>query len=1021
MAKIIDDGFKINCAKTLTEVIKLKFTKKNISVDSFLTKDSPEEDFATFNGICNSLISEGAFDSIFKFITLFFVGETNYNLDAINAKFKNITVNKKYTLFDICNLFLEELDNSLGNNMFPKIRYENYFVATKMTVCKYVLAFSDKEITSGIPKDFSDKIFKTSAEIRKAELDAMSAELEYFEISESKREELSEKFAFGVLCSVLPAYRFNNDISQIDSLQCREHYLYAVENIVLPLFNKYYSRDKILDACCYGFTYIMSELWVVLTALSIVFYYKRFNSANLNSKEPAQVYPNSIIPERFVDAVKEKFDNEKFIDKLFDCALVRIISYGDSHLQEASEEYVEKYLAEHIVIDRGIAKNIAKYVAAYVVSNEVLTYDEYVEKHIKSNEKIANNKDIKKYIISGKHKTIIDRLKKNEHIEKIEKLSKNKAVQAKSAAKKMYEEKIKLVCAHIQIGEPLADFIINNEEMLNQLTVNRVGFLNQYEIDDLFVLALIFLFMCGNDKKCIKLLTENKHKIASRHIQTPYIKLFLSKLILSCDDKNTAEDLKVFTQFGISDAQLKSRKTEIVAVADKLADKLLKIEEHIKSSEYFTYYEATKQLYDNYKIKSFIADIKATIASGEVPSKSDFKRLCTTAEAFAWNGCIHFGMLHQEFPEIPAMVDNDDKLIGIPYELWHPITEILEESKNLISTHYPETEQCKLWLLMKVLLDKHLVGLAVDSALKDFEKVKGMKNNVSDEFFLQELDKNIQELADVLHTSNAQRGEIKNAKEKLNGDVLAFIKEYFPEQPDKNLYYAVSNAVKEDIEKYLVTSKLVYDYLNSLNNSENLDYAPALISLTKAIELILCENLYKPMKVNMYNKNYINNDVTKPKDKPFGINNEAMGTYVGLIWDRADKNKSKIEKVSGKLTVTNPNKHFDFYGGNNCLNIPVLKNYKKVDLRLLDYSLEHYEETETPVIKNFGNDNEENRLLLACSLDYIRAKYRNPVAHKDIIQKTVFEDARNSLLYDKEYKNAHGVFWMLLSILKKQD
>lgn len=911
------------CENTLMNVAESFPRKWDTSPDFFLTKSCPKNYFESFAALCKTLVRNGDFGIVFRFILLFYTEGDDikrvYDLDTISELFKKIKVNDNYSLDDIRGLFLAELQKNGDTDCSETFcDFSDFAVASKMTICKYILSIHEKQIPDGMPENLVKTLCEKCANIK----------------SEHSKAYI-EKFTVGILLSLANAYRFDNEANELHSDKCKNDYLSLAETLILPLYIKHHSRDKLFSATCYELSAFSEELHIVLSSFLDT-------RAGFSYAKSEKVSYKEIKADRFLEIINEKFDCKELLHKFDSCRMYNFL-------------------------------------------------------------------DIPK--------------------------------EDKNAIKNKNDEKAKIILSHSALGTPIVDALLCLDK-----TKNFLNPMNSNMATELFLYGITLMFLNGETEKCKTTLLEHKSGITDKYIHTPYLKLIISKLIISCDDLHDAEALKVLSKSGFSRTKLKRREKEVIKVALSLTESLIaaekfikgEIEEFVRLSELepsvdeiesykrcsrrFKRKGIDKLLYETEKIDAFINSLNNTLKEGIVPSREDYKKLRITAEAFACDQGIDLGLLRTEYPKLSSYFFNkdadgnprpncaDDKIYGNTY-FSSRINSILSDSENIIDTHYPEIEQALLWYSIEDEFDKIIEFLIKRSAYDNYLYAKELltKEQIDDGVFWEKLEKRAKEFNNKLRY---EKKNIDKAKLRIENQIKSFVKKYFPQTPDKNLYFKLSQPVKACVEEQLLTSQLVFNYLEFLEmccQNTRFDYSAALISLTSSIELVLCEKLYKKIANNIKAANQ--NNRTK--------GNPTLGDCVYMLWDISDNNNSKIVVSNGKLTVTNPNRYFDYYGGNDCLDIPGLKRFKDLDLNIHYYTPGNNGKSERiETTRRFGDDDEENRLIFACALDYIRYKFRNPAAHKELVEKSTFENAKRSLLYGKELENAQGVLWILLSILK---
>jgi len=240
-----------------------------------------------------------------------------------------------------------------------------------------------------------------------------------------------------------------------------------------------------------------------------------------------------------------------------------------------------------------------------------------------------------------------------------------------------------------------------------------------------------------------------------------------------------------------------------------------------------------------------------------------------------------------------------------------------------------------------------------------------------------------------------------------------FMDMYVNEDTERNILKNLSPKYETTVFDYLVTSETVFRYLSNQASPEKYDYSPALISLTKALELIL-DYVYSQMDVRWFR------GLSEEKEKKyFRENGERkkkleLGPYIEILRD------SQME-VSGKgsqrdLYVKHridPRKStFVQWNGDAVLDISKLSSLTAIPITMSTKDVEGKWVGGSFYFQDGEDD--YNRHLLVQGLDYIRSNYRNRVAHKDILKMVSVEECRDLLIMTE------NLLWILLYIIRPQ-
>lgn len=317
----------------------------------------------------------------------------------------------------------------------------------------------------------------------------------------------------------------------------------------------------------------------------------------------------------------------------------------------------------------------------------------------------------------------------------------------------------------------------------------------------------------------------------------------------------------------------------------------------------------------------------------------------------------------------------------------------------------------------KLLSTKRINMLQDQSLEQTITRISELKQSLSgkgatDEEILKVLEDIVQDLS--------ERSVIKDSKwemirEELYLMELSFYESYGMEPED--LVDEKLNSDAYTFWNYLITSERVFRYLSKSGDSEKADYSAALISLTKAIELVL-NNIYRKAISQEYAAEKIKNSLPGHFAKHYFNDNKhtelmeslALGPLI-KIWIYG----SLISK-SGEIELDSKDKKYDgIFKGlsfNEYIDIKKLDVFKGHSVKVTKDSKRKDKEKIEAKELIFDSDEDYNRRLLGWGLDYIREKYRNKTAHNDVIMKNDVEECRKLLV------QGESLLWVLLYIMK---
>lgn len=207
-------------------------------------------------------------------------------------------------------------------------------------------------------------------------------------------------------------------------------------------------------------------------------------------------------------------------------------------------------------------------------------------------------------------------------------------------------------------------------------------------------------------------------------------------------------------------------------------------------------------------------------------------------------------------------------------------------------------------------------------------------------------------------------GEVRKIQAKIDRHNCEKAEEYL----ERLFECSWSKIINLEAKKFLVTSEVIYSAMKDL---PQLDYSPALIPITKALEDILDHFLFNEVVNNIPPTDIQDQN----KYKSIRVKN---GPNIGTILDH-----SSIGDI------------IYMFKDSDVINLLVARRVFQGNIRSDPYFI--------------IDDRFRNRLLnlnpvsLIGKLNLVREKYRNKVAHKDGISKTTVEECRQYMLFGQAF------------------
>ena len=229
----------------------------------------------------------------------------------------------------------------------------------------------------------------------------------------------------------------------------------------------------------------------------------------------------------------------------------------------------------------------------------------------------------------------------------------------------------------------------------------------------------------------------------------------------------------------------------------------------------------------------------------------------------------------------------------------------------------------------------------------------------------------------------------------------------------------------QNLMSYLVTSERVFDFLvhASTGRHSTLDYSASLISLTKALEMVLNELYSKARRdyqsewINSYNnlsdneKRILQKYIYYDRHQNITIADRLeLAPAIAMLMDKhgvfLDSNGELDPAMYNRPSI------FYFLKLNELLDISRLRQFSGLEIMIQD--TRRSENGRRGRTRFSGSDDDKNRLILMAGLDYIRLNYRNLVAHDASVTLQHATDCRHLML------QGEALLWILLYLINDE-
>lgn len=387
-----------------------------------------------------------------------------------------------------------------------------------------------------------------------------------------------------------------------------------------------------------------------------------------------------------------------------------------------------------------------------------------------------------------------------------------------------------------------------------------------------------------------------------------------------------------------------------------------------------------------------------------VPDRSITGKLNLILEAFSLSKGINLGKLGYD------RHDTFDQYIsgGLSEPIRLKAADIYKRNEQFASFRVVESIE-NFRRSADLTVQNHIVTLQRTAILEHLAKIDELRQQSNDDEFMSETIIRLTEsLAEMLRPEGYDRIKTERLVRQSHTD---FCNRFYSDIDGYSILDNLPHEIRNEIFNYFVTSEMIFRYLDD-QGDESLDFTPALISLTKALEYVLfCA--YEKLDIS---------DTEDVDNSILGHNFERtangvyhklphleLGNLIYLLKDGKqiylDKQNSSVYYPTDKLYAAS---HFKKWN-NGIFNIGALKRFAPLDITVSDYP--DKDRAYTVHFVTAGPDADDiNRATLAKALEYIKETYRNPAAHKDRMPKSTVAACRELMLSSEQ------LLWILLSI-----
>lgn len=413
-------------------------------------------------------------------------------------------------------------------------------------------------------------------------------------------------------------------------------------------------------------------------------------------------------------------------------------------------------------------------------------------------------------------------------------------------------------------------------------------------------------------------------------------------------------------------------------------------------------------IYGDFRLDRFFASLKAKLDRNQMICYDEFRLLSNLLHAFSNREGILLSSLG-----IPPQGSDGNTLEGaLPPKLRQIGSNLADNGVRQLKPFFNIQRQYQYRKQISLHLQSHLLELQKQEVQKSLDALNELRQSCSaqgeDEEQNEQIYARMVQLCENMFTFfHPSAADQQKCKDNILKSSREFARDCLKDE-SVDLLGKIPATIRDEFLGELITSEIVSNFLTQ-QQIRNLDFSPAIISLTKALELLL-NNIYNRMDIrpayfcNELQSSFFDRNNVKKE-------NLTLGDCIYLLKDSHFVNYNRYTRRLEEAPRPYSPCHFDSCGGNNVLDFSVLKRLSSSEMRFNGFDGRTRRNTEESM--HFSpTDTRQNKMLFIKGLEYMRDNYRNKVAHKSVIALTTMEDCRDLMLYGKH------LLWILLAMLK---
>lgn len=500
------------------------------------------------------------------------------------------------------------------------------------------------------------------------------------------------------------------------------------------------------------------------------------------------------------------------------------------------------------------------------------------------------------------------------------------------------------------------------------------------------------LYFCGKEESAAQFLLQHIGELKEEQRRRPHFLILLTRCVMTVSRLDNANAI-----YGLFSYEMDRTIREQAAAMHYIAQMVQfvrdaedYIREENKSSlwDKRTYHEI---LFGDGRFMSLVEAAETKLRHGGKVTHEQFRELVRLTDALCYPSGVRLAVLG-----LPKVDDCDKLYDALPAQLYRRGQSLMQHYQAY-KLYWENDAHKDVLRNVDLHLQNRLFKMQCAQVRENLQRVAELKQNqpahkseAEQDSLIEQISQIAEDLMNMMLASRQGRSEVERELTILREK---FEQTYFPGCED--LMEKLPDTVRDDVQNYLVTSALVFRMMEA-QKDESLDYSAALISMTKALELVM-HHVYTKLDVK-YDESFIVRDTDKKKDK------EYKRQITEVYFNKKLEPKSKLTLRPYVEILSND--RFALWGVDQVLDIGMLSRFIDIQLHT------RKDENGNFVCESFSDDADKNRKCFKKALGCICDNYRNRSAHPNVVTLIEVEECRQLLI------DGQNLLWILLAILK---